>query len=61
MLSTEQEDSSESGEVIFDLSDAMAFELRRGDEYSAPVENLAFSVFLERIDQSDEMKMNIEF
>ena len=56
-LLTSEEDSNE---VVFDLGDAIAFELRRGDDDSAVIEDLNFFVSVERRD-SDEMAMKIDF
>ena len=44
----------------FDLSQVMAFELRRGDEDSARIEDLNFTVNVPKID-GDELKMKFEF
>ena len=44
----------------FELSDFLLFELRRGDENSAPVQDLNFSVLVER-KETDELFMKVEF
>ena len=44
----------------FDLSEEMAFELRRGDEDSAQLEDLYFTVNVPKID-GDELKIKFEF
>ena len=46
--------------LLFDLSEVVAFELRRGDEDSAEAEYLTFNVNVETL-ASDELIMKLIF
>ena len=47
-------------EMIFNLNEVVAFELRRGDEDSADAEYLSFNVGVEKL-VSDELVMKLDF
>lgn len=53
----QKEKKSQSG---FDLSKYISFELRRGDEDSAPAEKLGFFATVSKL-ENDQMKFSLEF